>query len=207
MLYPYYCFVSHLTSILRGHQLVLSQAHYNQRVPFHSQNNHSPHHTCPKASQVLVLPGCGKSHLHGSVGRQMRDCTPGWLLGAFSKVSGIVSPDVALLTTVKRRLVVSVFDMGTWHGETLTLVSPPSFYMILFKRDAIFTRSYLWNPTWDFSWCFQYTLNQCSVSQRLLWPPIFTKVTVATSCISVSFIPSHQSLPSFSGHVSLSPYT
>ena len=77
MLYPYYCFVSHLTSILRGHQLVLSQAHYNQRVPFHSQNNHSPHHTCPKASRVLVLPGCGKSHLHGSVGRQMRECTPG----------------------------------------------------------------------------------------------------------------------------------
>ena len=73
----HYCFVCHLTSILRGHQLVLSQAHYNQQVPFHSQNNHSPHHTCPKASRVLVLPGCGKSLFHRGVGRQMRDCTPG----------------------------------------------------------------------------------------------------------------------------------
>ena len=52
--------------------------------------------------------------------------------GLSSKVSGIVSPDVAPLTMVKRRLVVSVFDMGTWHGETLTMVSLPSFHMILF---------------------------------------------------------------------------
>ncbi|EDR01783.1 uncharacterized protein LACBIDRAFT_332947 [Laccaria bicolor S238N-H82] len=46
-------------------------------------NNHSLRHTCPKASWVLVLPRCGKSPLHGGVGRQMRDCTPGRLLGAF----------------------------------------------------------------------------------------------------------------------------
>ena len=73
-LYSYCPFVSNLTSI---HQLVLSQAHYDRRVPFHSQNNHSPHHTRPKASWVLVLSGCGKSLLHGGVGRQLRDCTPG----------------------------------------------------------------------------------------------------------------------------------
>ena len=30
----YQCFVSHLTSILLVHQLVLSQAHYDRRVPF-----------------------------------------------------------------------------------------------------------------------------------------------------------------------------
>ena len=34
-------------------------------------------HTCPKASWILVLSGCGKSLLHRGVGRQMRDCTPG----------------------------------------------------------------------------------------------------------------------------------
>ena len=74
----FYCpFVSHLIGILRGHQLVPLQAHYDRRVPFHSQNNQSLCHTCPKASWVLVLSGCGKSLLHGSVGRQMRDCTPG----------------------------------------------------------------------------------------------------------------------------------
>ena len=76
-LYPYYPFVSHLTSILRGHQLVPLQAHYDRRVSFHSQNNQSLRHACPKASWVLVLSGCGKSLRHRGVGRQMRDCTPG----------------------------------------------------------------------------------------------------------------------------------
>ncbi|EDR01713.1 uncharacterized protein LACBIDRAFT_332931 [Laccaria bicolor S238N-H82] len=91
-----------LTSVLRDHQLIFSQAQYTRRVPFHSQNNQSPRHTCPKASWVLVLPGCGKSHLHGGV-------------------SGIISPDVAPLTTVKRRLVVSAFELGTQHGGAFTL--------------------------------------------------------------------------------------
>jgi hypothetical protein len=73
----YYCFVSHLQAPFGCHQLVLSDAYYDRRAPFHSQNNQSPRHICPKASWVLVLPGCGKSLLHGGVGRQMRDCTPG----------------------------------------------------------------------------------------------------------------------------------
>ena len=70
-------FVSHLTRILQDHQLVPLQARYNRRVLFHWQNNQSLRHTCPKASWVLVLSGCGKSLLHRGVGRQMCDCTPG----------------------------------------------------------------------------------------------------------------------------------
>ena len=41
------------------------------------------------------------------------------------KVSGIVSPDVAPLTTVKRRLVVSAFEWVTLHADVSILVSMP----------------------------------------------------------------------------------
>ena len=58
------------------------------------------------------------------------------------------------------------FELGSHYWDTLTLVSPSSFRMVFFQRDAIFTRSYLRNPTRNFSSCFQYTLNQRSVSQR-----------------------------------------
>ena len=42
-------------------------------------------------------------------------------------------------------LVVSVFELGIKHGETLTTVSPLWSQMIFCLRDAIFTRSYLRN--------------------------------------------------------------
>ena len=41
------------------------------------------------------------------------------------KVSGIVSPDVAPLTTVQRRLVISAFKWVTLHADVSILVSMP----------------------------------------------------------------------------------
>ena len=61
-------------------------------------------------------------------------------MGAFSKVSGIVSPDVAPLTTVKRRLVVFALELGTQYGDTSVLVSWPStsvFFSLIFSHPHV----------------------------------------------------------------------
>ena len=93
-------------------------------------------------------------------------------MGAFSKVSGIVSPDVAPLTTVKRRLVVFALELGTQFGDTSISVSWPSinnlFSLIFCHPHVIFsTRHFRHNSGHQFTFPgFEHSL--CALSRRRL---------------------------------------
>ena len=93
------------------------------------------------------------------------------------KVSGIVSPDVAPLTTVKRRLVVLAIELGTQHGNTLIPVSRPStdilFSLIISHPHVILrTRHFPHKSGHQFTF-LGFKHSPSALSQRRL-SPIFT---------------------------------
>ncbi|EDR00299.1 uncharacterized protein LACBIDRAFT_314548 [Laccaria bicolor S238N-H82] len=95
------------------------------------------------ATHVLKHPGywCypgveSRSYTGAWAGRcviaHLDDC---W--GPSSKVSGIVSPDVAPLTTVKRRLVLSVFELGIQDADASTPASWPCLLVFSSTSDQL----------------------------------------------------------------------
>ena len=116
------------------------------------------------------------------------------------KVLGIVSPDVAPLTTVKRRLVVFALELGT-YGDTSIWVSWPSinnlFSLIFCHPHIIFsTRHFRHNSGHQFTFLgFKHSpraLSQCRLGVSHFHVKRF-KFTLAMSCAYVFSLFLHQS--------------
>ena len=120
----------------------------------------------------------------------MRDCTPGRLLGVFSKVSGIVSPDVAPLTTVKRRLVVFALELGAQYGDTSVPVSWPSINILLsliLSHPTLSSGHVIFRITQGHQFTYPFfRYNVCALSQRCFGLSHFnvkrSKFTLTMSC-------------------------
>ena len=117
-------------------------AYHDFRVPFHFQNNQSPHHICPKASWVLVYPGVESCSFTGAwAGRcviaHLDDC---WRLFRRSRASSNRHGTADIVEQVRWRLVVSAFGLGAWYTNASTLVSGPLIYASSKSQHFIFIR-------------------------------------------------------------------